>query len=91
MDKLCKLLDRFDTRAFIAIALTCSMIALTFVLAFRAPESDPFKVLLGAMLTVGFASAVGWYFNSSSSSDKKDTAIISAATGQPRPPAPPAA
>lgn len=67
------LLDRFDTRAFIAIILTLSMIALTFVLALRGPETDAFKVLLGAMLTVGFASAIGWYFNSSAGSDKKDT------------------
>lgn len=67
-----KLLDRFDTRAFIAIELSTSMVALTFVLALRAPETDAFKVLLGAMLTVGFASAIGWYFNSSSGSEKKD-------------------
>lgn len=66
------LLDRFDTRACIAIMLTSSMIALTFVLALRGPETDAFKVLLGAMLTVGFASAIGWYFNSSAGSDKKD-------------------
>lgn len=68
------------------------MIGLTFVLALRAPESDPFKVLLGAMLTVGFASAVGWYFNSSSSSDKKDAAIVSMATSpSPAPASPPVA
>lgn len=64
--------DNFTTRAFIAGSLNCSMIALTFVLALRAPESDAFKVLLGAMLTVGFASAIGWYFNSSLGSEKKD-------------------
>jgi len=48
------------------------MVALTFVLALRGPETDAFKVLLGAMLTVGFASAIGWYFNSSLGSEKKD-------------------
>jgi hypothetical protein len=68
------LLDRFDTRAFIAIVLTLSMVMLTFVLALKGPETDAFKVLLGAMLTVGFASAIGWYFNSSAGSEKKDTA-----------------
>lgn len=67
-----ELLNRFNTRAFIAISLTCSMIALTFVLATRIPESDAFKILLGAMLTVGFGSAIGWYFNSSLGSEKKD-------------------
>lgn len=68
-----RMIDRFDTRAFIAIELATSMVVLTFVMALRVPESDAFKILLGAMLTVGFASAVGWYFNSSAGSDKKDT------------------
>lgn len=67
-----RLVDRIDTRSFIAISLTLSMIALTFVLALRGPETDAFKVLLGAMLTVGFASAIGWYFNSNAGSEKKD-------------------
>jgi hypothetical protein len=66
------LLEMWDTRAAIALALTFSMITLTFVLALRGPETDAFKVLLGAMLTVGFGSAIGWYFNSSAGSDKKD-------------------
>lgn len=68
-----RLLDRFDTRAFIAIELSTSMVILTFVLAVSKPETDAFKVLLGAMLTVGFASAIGWYFQSSAGSEKKDT------------------
>ena len=73
------LLNRFDTRAFIAILLTISMVCLTFVLALKAPESDAFKVLLGAMLTVGFASAIGWYFNSSKGSETKDDKIMTLA------------
>ena len=95
-----RLLDRFDTRAFIAVSLTGSMICLTFVLALSAPTSDAFKVLLGAMLTVGFASAIGWYFNSSAGSDKKDSTVVALATGiangkaevpvVPVPPVPPA-
>src|SRR3990167_6158522 len=67
-----RVIDRIDTRSFIAVSLTLSMIGLTFVLALRGPETDAFKVLLGAMLTVGFASAIGWYFNSNAGSDKKD-------------------
>lgn len=97
MDKICRLLDRFDTRAFIAIALVCSMIALTFVLALSQPQSDPFKILLGAMLTVGFASAIGWYFNATASGDKANTTALTMAQALPAPapasptPAPPAA
>lgn len=67
-----RMIDRFDTRAFLAIQLASSMVILTFVLALRVPESDAFKILLGAMLTVGFASAIGWYFQSSAGSEKKD-------------------
>lgn len=68
-----RMIDRFDTRAFLAVELATSMVVLTFVLALRVPESDAFKILLGAMLTVGFSSAIGWYFQSSAGSDKKDT------------------
>jgi hypothetical protein len=74
-----KMVERLDTRSFIAITLTLSMVALTFVLAFKIPESDAFKILEGAMLTVGFASVIGWYFNSSASSEKKDAPIMAAA------------
>lgn len=69
-----EVLDRFETRSFIAIILVLSMVGLTYILALRIPESDAFKILLGAMLTVGFASAIGWYFNSSIGSEKKDAA-----------------
>lgn len=66
------IIEMWDTRAVIALSLTLSMIVLTFVLALKGPETDAFKVLLGAMLTVGFTSVIGWYFASSSGSDKKD-------------------
>lgn len=72
-EEIKSLLDRFDTRAFLAVELATSMVVLTFVLALRVPESDAFKILLGAMLTVGFSSAIGWYFQSSAGSEKKDT------------------
>ena len=70
-------LARLTVRDFIAVELSTSLVALTFVLALRAPESDAFKVLLGAILTVGFSSAIGWDFNSSAGSDKKDEIIAS--------------
>lgn len=76
------MLDRFSVRDLIALMLATSMIALTFVLALRSPESDAFKVLLGAMLTIGFANVIGFYYNSSSDSSKKTEAISNALTKQ---------
>lgn len=91
MPSLKDLAAAFSTRDFIAVMLTAALIALTFLLAVRAPESDVFKMLVGAMLSTGFASAIGWYFNSSKSSDKKDEIIAAAVPPQPPPPSPEAA
>lgn len=68
------ILSRFNTRDVLALGLVASIIALTFVLAIRAPESDAFKVLLGALLSTGFAAIIAWYFGSSSGSAMKDQA-----------------
>lgn len=96
------MLKEFDTRSAIAIALVCSMIAITFVLIFHpAPDSDILKVLIGGFMTVGFASIINFYFGSSTGSKAKDDTLnqIAVATAIPpapivppaAPPAPPAA
>lgn len=74
------LLDR--TRDFIAITLTLSLVALTFVLAIRTPDADVFKILLGALLSVGFTSSIGFYFNSSKGSEDKSALIAETANKQ---------
>lgn len=75
-------LDRFDTRSILAILLVSAVIALMFVLGVRNPESDVFKILLGGVMTVGFASVVGWYFASSSGSAMKDEALAKTTAAQ---------
>lgn len=81
------LLGGITTRDFLAIELATSLVALVFVLAIKAPDSDAFKVLLGAMLSTGFTSAIGYYFNTSKGSDDKnktiDTAVANAINTQP--------
>lgn len=72
-----EIVNKINTRDVMALELSTALVALTFVLAIRAPDSDAFKVLLGAMLSTGFASAIGFYFNSSAGSAKKDDTIAS--------------
>src|SRR5262249_53338571 len=83
-----------DTKSFIAIVLVLAVIGLTFGLALkRAPDSDIFKMMPGALMTVGFATIIGFYFGSSQGSKDKDDAIshiaMSGVNGAPKPPAPP--
>lgn len=67
---------RINTRSIIALMLVVSFIALVFLLAIRDPNGDVFKVLAGALSTVGFAGVVAWYFGSSKSSDDKNAALM---------------
>lgn len=77
-----ELVNKINTRDFIAIVLTMSLVALTFVLAIRTPDADVFKILLGALLSVGFTSSIGFYFNSSKGSEEKSEFIAATATKQ---------
>lgn len=69
------LVDRIDTRSAIALFLTFAFVLLVFYLAFKDPAGDVFKVLAGALSGVGFASVIGWYFNSTKGSEDK-TALL---------------
>lgn len=75
-----------ETPAFIAILLVASVVCLAFVLAFRAPDGDMFKFMIGGLMTTGFASIIGFYFGSSQGSKDKDTAMAKIATGDANPP-----
>ena len=57
----------FDTRSAIALSLVAAMIGMAFVLVFRpsVPDSDVFKMLVGGLMTVGFATIISFYFGSS--------------------------
>lgn len=82
------MLEKFDTRSAIAVALVIAMIAMAFVLAFRpaVPDSDVFKILIGGLMTVGFASIINFYFGSSSGSKAKDDTLNQIATNAVNPP-----
>lgn len=69
------MLNQFDTKSAIAISLVTSMIAMAFVLALRAPDSDIFKIVIGGLMTVGFSNIISFYFGSSSGSKAKDDTL----------------
>lgn len=69
------MLKDIKTADVIALSLVGSMIAMAFVLAIRSPDSDIFKMLMGGLVTVGFASIIGFYFGSSSGSKAKDDTL----------------
>lgn len=75
-------LDRMDARGFLAILLLGGVMALAFLLAVKAPDSDTFKILLGGLMTTGFAGVIQWYYGSSSGSAMKDEAMAKTAASQ---------
>lgn len=76
------LLDRLDARSLIALVMIVCVMALAFLLAIRAPESQTFNILLGGIMTVGFASVINWYYGSSSGSAMKDEALAKTSASQ---------
>jgi Na+/citrate or Na+/malate symporter len=67
---------------FLAVVLVCSIVGLVFLLAFLGKtDTDTFKILVGALMSVGFTNVIGFYFGSSQSSKNKDETITAMATG----------
>jgi hypothetical protein len=75
-------LDRLNMRDVLAFMLLAGVVSLAFFLAVRAPESDVFKILLGGMMTTGFAGVIQWYYGSSSGSAMKDEVLAKTAASQ---------
>jgi hypothetical protein len=64
---------RVDTRSTLALIIVSNIVILTAFLAYTAPDSDAFKILLG--LLGGSATAViGYYYGSNSTTERKDQA-----------------
>lgn len=62
-----------DTPSFLAMVLVLAIVLLVFLLALTGKtDTDVFKVLVGALMSVGFTNIVGFYFGSSSGSKEKD-------------------
>jgi ammonia channel protein AmtB len=78
-----------EPQGFIAVTLVLAMVSLVFVLVYRGsvPESDMLKMVVGGLMTTGFATIIGFYFGSSKGSKDKDDALITKAT-VPVPPTP---
>ena len=76
-----------DPQSFIAVVLVLAMVTLVFVLVMRGsvPESDMLKMVVGGLMTTGFATIISFYFGSSKGSKEKDDALIDKATN-PTPP-----
>lgn len=76
----------------IAALLVVSVVALAFILAFRAPDGDMFKFMVGGLMTTGFASIIAYFFGSNTGSKDKDVTIaraMAATNGPPVTPEPP--
>ena len=68
-----------DTQSALAIILVTAVIVLMFDLALTGKtETDTFKIMVGGLMTVGFASVIGFYFGSSQGSKTKDDTINAA-------------
>lgn len=74
-----------DPQSFIAVVLVLAMVTLVFVLVLRGtvPESDMLKMVVGGLMTTGFATIISFYFGSSKGSKEKDDALIVKATTPP--------
>lgn len=76
-----------ETRDFIATLLIIATVVVIIVLIFRpiATDNQLLNVMLGGLMTVGFANVITYYFGSSSGSKDKDDTIskmaVSASTG----------
>lgn len=76
-----------DIQSYIAAILTTSTILMVFVLIFH-PIKDADQITtgaIGALLTVGFANIIAFYFGSSSGSKAKDDVISAMQQKQPPP------
>jgi hypothetical protein len=65
-----------DTPSLIAATLVGAIVVLPYVMiATGKTDTDVFKVLVGALISVGLTNVVGFYFGSSASSKVKDETI----------------
>lgn len=76
-----------DTPSFLAIMLVTAIVGLVYMLAaIGQSDTDTFKILVGALMSVGFTNIVGYYFTSSPTSKLKDETIHTMAAAAATPP-----
>ena len=64
--------------------LSLALFAAAFVIAATQKDNAVLQILVGAVVS-GFSTILGYYFGSSSGSEKKDTVIASQLGGTPSP------
>lgn len=77
-----RLLDRLSIQSYLAFLLSSATVGLIFLLVLRGglqSADDVTKTAIGAMLTVGFATIIQFYFGSSQKEGKKDDAMAAIA------------
>ncbi len=74
----------FDIQQYIAGLLVTAVVVLMFVLVFHPIKDadDITKMLIGGVMTVGFATIIGFYFGSSKGSKDKDNTLSAIASSE---------
>jgi len=69
--------DKLSVQSYIAVLLSTATVALIFLLVLRpmTASDDVTKTAIGALLTVGFATIISFYFGSSQGSKAKDDTL----------------
>ena len=66
-----------SVRAVISILLTAAFVGLIFLLAWQGKtDSETFNLLVGALTGAALGHVLGYYFNTTESSGKKDDTIL---------------
>lgn len=76
-----------DTQSIIAVSLVGSLLVIAFLLILKDHKLS--EVVIGGLMTVGFATIIAYYFGSSKGSKEKDDTITQMALTPTPPAAPP--
>lgn len=70
-----------EIQSIIALLLIVTLLVIAVRLVWATPETDMAKIVVGALLTVGFASIIAYYFSSSKGERENQSTITQIATG----------
>lgn len=64
-----------EIQPFLAILLVVGLLVIAMKLVWTQPDADMTKIVMGALLTVGFASVIAFYFGSNRENEKRGDTI----------------